>query len=140
MWANNPVGAAVVEAISVLDWQASSLKVLSIGCTGEPLDVGWGRKLSLGGLYWGAKVVSVMMSGQSSGSLGTAQLLAGNENITRISPVVPCGRFRLDATREMDALRGLGSTEARKALPSLKSTFFSGQAETFIHSPKLCSQ
>jgi len=33
VWANNPVGAAVVEAVGVLNWPAAQLKVLSIGTT-----------------------------------------------------------------------------------------------------------
>src|SRR5262249_22395415 len=32
LWANNPTGIAVVEAISTLGWPADQLKVLSIGC------------------------------------------------------------------------------------------------------------
>jgi len=47
-WANNPVGLAVVEAVGVLNWPRESLKVLSLGCTTEPLNVGWGRNFALG--------------------------------------------------------------------------------------------
>jgi hypothetical protein len=87
MWANNPVAAAVVEAISVLGWPRESLRVFSLGGTSEPLNVHWGRKLRLGMLYWGPKISDVFLAGESSGSLGTAQLLAGKENVFRVSPV-----------------------------------------------------
>ena len=61
MWANNPVGMAVVEAVTLLDWPRDSLKVLSLGCTTDPLNVNWGRNISLGGLYWATKCVDVFM-------------------------------------------------------------------------------
>jgi hypothetical protein len=72
------------------------------------------------------------MSGQSSASLGTAQLLAGHKNVFRIDPVMPPHRFGLDILREIDSLRGLGESEARKALPQLKPIFFQEAAEPFV--------
>lgn len=131
MWANNPAGVAVVEAIGVLEWNRTDLRVLSLGCTTSPLDVGIGRRYGMGFLYWADKVANVFMSGQSSASLGTTQLLAGHQNVFRISPVVPAKRFGLDVTKEIDSLRGLGFSEARKALSSLKLVFFGKPAEKF---------
>lgn len=131
MWANNPVGFAVVEAIGVLGWPTESLKVLSLGCTTTPLNIGAGRTLALGLGYWGLKIVDVFMAGQSSGSLGIAQLLVGGENIVRISPIVAKGRFDLDGYKEMNSLKGLGTSEARKALPGLRSVFFQERTEAF---------
>jgi uncharacterized protein len=131
MWANNPVGPAVVEAIGVLGWGNEELRVLSLGCTNEPLRAKPSQVKRLGMTYWLPKVVSVFMAGQSSASLGTAQLLAGHERVFRISPVLPNRRFRLDATRDIDALRGLGGAEARKAIPRLADLFFKGKADVF---------
>lgn len=131
MWANNPVGFAVVEAIGVLTWPAQYIKVLSLGCTTTPLNIGLGRNLPLGIGYWGLKIVDVFMAGQSSGSLGIAQLLLGRENVIRISPVVAKGRFELDGFKEMNSLRGLGAAEARKAIPHLRTIFFQEKAEPF---------
>ena len=137
VWANNPAGLAAVEAIGVLDWPRESIKILSIGCTNEPLNIGLGRKYALGWGYWGPKIVSVFMGAQSSSSLGTAQLLAGHENVFRINLLVPKGRFGLDVTKEISSLRGLGDTEARKAIFSLRPIFFNAQAEEFIPYRKL---
>lgn len=131
VWANNPMGFAVVEAIGVLGWPRESLKILSIGCTNPPLNVGLGRYLSLGRLYWGLKVADVFMSAQSSSSLGIAQLLAGHSNVIRINPVVPKRRFALDNLNEITALKGLGDSEARKALRVLKETFFDIYSQPF---------
>ena len=131
LWANNPVGVSVVEAITLLGWPRDSLKVLSLGCTTEPLNVNWGRRIPLGRLYWAFKLVDVFMHGQSNGSLGTAELLAGHDNIIRINPIVPRRRFNLDKTKEINSLKGLGDSEARKALPKLRGIFFGNPAEPF---------
>lgn len=131
MWANNPVALAVVEAIAVLEWPRDSLKILSLGCTTEPLNVDQARRRSRGKLYWAFKAVEVFMHAQSHGSLGTAKLLAGHENVIRINPVTPQGRFGLDRTDETDSLKGLGNSEARKALPQIQKVFFDNPAEPF---------
>ena len=131
MWANNPVGLAVVEAIAVLEWPRDSLKILSLGCTTEPLNVNQARRRSRGKLYWAFKAVEVFMHAQSHGSLGTAKLLAGHENIIRINPVTTQGRFSLDNTEETDSLKGLGDSEARQALPELRKIFLDNPVEPF---------
>lgn len=131
LWANNPVGLAVVEAIGVLEWPRDDLKVLSIGCTTEPINIKWARRFPMGKAYWGFKVADLFMSAQSSASYGTAQLLAGYTNVTRISPSVANGKFGLDVIKGIESLKGLGDSEARKALPAIQS-FFTDKAEAFI--------
>ena len=131
MWTNNPVGLAVVEAIAVLEWPRDSLKILSLGCTTEPLNVNQARRRSRGKLYWAFKAVEVFMHAQSHGSLGTAKLLAGHENITRINPVVSPGRFNLDGVKEITSLKGLGDSEARDTLLKLREIFLGKPVEPF---------
>lgn len=131
VWANNPAGVAVVEAIGLLRWPRDQVRVLSIGGPSPPLDVGIGRRFALGRFYWAQKVTEVFLSGQSSGSLGTASLLIGHEYIHRICPPAPPGRFSLDCVNEIQSLFGLGESEARSALPTLKDVFFQGPAEPF---------
>ena len=130
MWANNPAGAAAVEALGVLGWEAGDIQLLSLGCTTEPLKADADRTARLGVGYWATKLVPVMMAGQSSGSVGTAQLLLGHENVLRYSVTVPNGRFKLDSVKHIEALRGLGNSEARKALPRLR-TLLTEKAEPF---------
>lgn len=131
VWANTPVGVSVVEAIAVLEWPRESLKILSLGCTTEPLNVNWGRKFPLGGFYWAVKLSEVFLHAQSHASLGTAKLLAGHDNIIRIDPVMPRGRFSLDGIKEVRLLKGLGHAEARQALPKLREVFFQHPAAPF---------
>lgn len=132
VWANNPTGLAVVEAVGVLGWPREDICVLSLGCSTSPLDVKGARTFPHGKAYWATKTVDVFMAGQSSESLGTAAVLLGHENVLRISPVVPGARFALDATRGMRSLRGLGASEARKALPRLRELFLDQPAEPFV--------
>lgn len=64
------------------------------------------------------------MTAQSSGAIGMAMhLVPERNNIVRISPVVG-DRYRLDSRDEIPSLKGIGASEARKALPGLKPLFF----------------
>ena len=137
VWANNPVGMSVVEAITLLDWPRDSLKVLSVGCTTEPLNVNLGRRIPLGGAYWAFKLLDVFMHVQSHASLGTALLLAGHDNVTRIDQNVPRKRFSLDGIKEIDSLKGSGAAKARHALPKLRKVFLGDHAEQFVPSHTL---
>jgi len=124
MWANNPIAVAVVEAIGILKWPAESLRVLSLGCTTTPLNIDWGRRHSLGTLGWADKIADVFMTGQSSGAMGMAlHLVSERQNVIRISPDVG-DRYKLDSRDEIPSLKGIGASEARKALPGLRPVFF----------------
>jgi len=46
----------------------------------------------------------------------TQHLLPDRNNLVRISPTAGKNRFELDRVSEMPSLRGIGDTEARKAL------------------------
>ncbi len=131
VWANNPIGLAVVEAVGVLGWKKDEIEVLSVGCTTESLDVRRGRTIGLGWLYWGPKLADIFMASQSSASAGTASVLIGHENIHRISPNVANGKFGLDVTKEINYLKGLGVSEARKQFPLIQD-LFSEKVERFV--------
>lgn len=133
IWANNPVGLAVVEGIGVLGWERSDLRVLSLGCTHSPLNIQKARDKSCGRLYWALKLTDLFMSSQSSGACGTASILCPDpENqLFRYNPPAPEDRFSLDGIKELESLRGLGYSEARKAKPRLHPVFFTAPAEAF---------
>lgn len=131
-WAHNPTALAVVEAITLLGWEAEDLRVLSLGCLDEvymlPDNPG------VGGL--GLKALNLYADGQSHGALGMAKLLTGHpydgERIYRYSPSVPSGFFSLDDTSKISRLKGIGMSAARNAKPHLASIFFSEPAERFV--------
>lgn len=71
IWASNPVGLAVVEAVGVLDWNRSALRVLSLGCTEEAFV----PHPEAGIAHLALDATTLLMQGQSFGSLGTAKFL-----------------------------------------------------------------
>lgn len=132
VWANNPVGLAVVEAIAVLDWPRDELRVLSIGCSEEPISI----PEHPGYLGLALKLADIFMLGQSRGANGTAELLVGHSEsdprLFRFQPNVAKGDFCLDGTSKIEALKGIGVGLARRALPQINRFFMTLTREPFI--------
>ncbi len=133
IWANNPVGLAVTEAISMLGRSGTDLDVLSIGCTGEPPDF---TQTGFGWKFWAFRAINAAIQGQSFSALGTAQHLAGHENVFRFNPIVTPGRFGLDKLGGIGELKAFGYSEARESLRQLTPRFFGSPADPFepLHS------
>lgn len=134
MWANNPLGVAVVEGVAVLDWPRESIRALSLGCTSHPPNPAYPswRPFKLAGY-----VKDQFMMGQSWGAIGAAELLVGRENIVRIDYVAPGGRYKLDSTKGLLELVAIAESEAREALPKLRTLFFNSPAEKFVPYPTI---
>lgn len=132
LWANNPMGAAAVEALGVLEWPRGSVKLLSIGCTESPLSIRERSGSGLGLRRWVPHLVDTFMNAQSSGSVGTATLLLGHENVHRISHSVTGNRYKLDGIEGIESLKGLGASVARHEYPNVKATFLTEKALRFI--------
>lgn len=134
VWANNPTGNAVVEAIGMLGWPKDELRVLSIGCLEEVRET----KSSYGILGLGIREkVSFFMDGQSGGSTGIAEVLTGGEHaepksIFRVSPTVEAGAYALDNTEKIRRLKGRGFAEAREWKPLVERQFLTKPADDFI--------
>jgi uncharacterized protein len=128
IWANNPVGLAVTEAISMLGRSGSELDILTIGCTGTPRDF---SQCGSGLGFWALRAINAAMDGQSFAALGTAQHLAGHDSVLRFNPIVAPGRFALDSVRGIGELKAFGYSEARESLRQLTPRFFSAPAEQF---------
>jgi patatin-like phospholipase/acyl hydrolase len=133
IWANNPVALAVVEGIGVLGWKGDEMAVLSLGCSEEATDFNQrGHSAS----FWIRRCLSATMRGQSRSALGIARHLTGRdrglENVFRFDPSVAADRFSLDDVAGVRELEGIGYSEARQALPSLKKQFFASTADPFV--------
>ena len=135
MWANNPTGNAVVEAVGILGIPRSKIRVLSLGCTCTPQSF---VMKNAGLIGWMKKALDASFSGQSFGSMGTAYVLLGHENVRRVDPTVEQGRFSLDDSRLVAQLEGLGREYAREQLPEFRTMFDHGPAEAFtpFHGPR----
>lgn len=134
MYANNPAGLAAVEALSMLGWEKGSFDILSLGTTSEPFDIGLTDSTKDEGLswIWGLRLINTFMSGQSSASIGTAQLLAGHEHVLRVDPLLPNGMCTLDDPATIEMLIGLGHEEARRNSPEIKKRFLYERANKFV--------
>jgi uncharacterized protein len=112
VWPNNPVAIAAVEAIGVLGWQPSNLRILSLGCTTAPFELDWGRKHSLRMLGWATKLTDLFMTVQSVSATGMVQhLLTDRHNLVRISPTA--GKNRFDLTGRTKSRRSARSVTPR---------------------------
>jgi uncharacterized protein len=132
IWANNPVGVAVVEAIGILGWDPRSLHVLSLGCTEAP-----SAPAEQGGIAGLAlQMADLFLLGQSRGAMGTAKLLIGAEDadrrLFRYQHIARPGEFGLDAVDAIPVLKGLGASMAREALAKVTATFLAGVREAFV--------
>jgi len=131
VWANNPIALAVVEAMALLDWRAEDLRILSLGCINEVymLDD------APGAISLGLDALTLFMDGQSRGALGMAKLLTGHEYereaIFRYCSDAPQGFFKLDDTRKIDRLAGMGASSARKHRVAIEPVFLTEPAEPF---------
>jgi uncharacterized protein len=72
LWANNPMGAAAVEALGVLDWPKGSVRLLGISCTESAPTVRDRSRTGLGIGRWLPNMVGTFMNAQSSASIGMA--------------------------------------------------------------------
>jgi patatin-like phospholipase/acyl hydrolase len=130
MWANNPMGAAAVEALGVLDWPKGSVRMLGISCTESAPSIR-DRRAGLGLRKWAPHLVATFMNAQSSASIGTAKLLLGHNNVHRISKNVAGGRYKLDGVKEIESLKGLASSVAREEYSKVKAMFLVEKAQRF---------
>jgi hypothetical protein len=140
LWARNPMALAVIEAIGVLEWPRSEIKVLSLGCTSAHLDAGWKKRISLGAAYWGARIADVFMKAQSSSAIATSHMLVGPSNVFRINPDMTQHRFTMDNAEHIPVLASLGRDEAHLRMPDLRDVFFNEPAPKFVPCHKLVEE
>ncbi|MES2136692.1 MAG: CBASS cGAMP-activated phospholipase [Pseudomonadota bacterium] len=134
VWANNPAGAAALEAATILGWEMTEVRLLSVGCSRTYLP-----PKPDAGLIGAAKdkwILDLMMEGQACFSMAAAKLLLGhphsNPHLVRIDPQVPRNFASLDDAAKIDALAGLGASVARQNQPEIERCFMVGRREPFV--------
>lgn len=132
LWANNPAGNSIVEAIGVLGWAPEDIKLLSVSC----LEDVFKTKRAYSARSMAKKTAAFFQAGQSFGSMGVAHLLLGDPHtrkaIWRICQPVPDGFFKLDGAKRIRELKERGFIEAREQKPTLKKEFFQEPAAPFV--------
>jgi predicted acylesterase/phospholipase RssA len=131
VWANNPMGVAALEGATVLGWDMTQARLLSLGCTSSINPAR--RVIGFRNVKW---LIQTLFDGQDRFSHATAKLLLGhphtNPHLIRISPQVPPGHYALDDARRMDELVRMGRSNARAAMPKINECFLLGGREPFI--------
>jgi len=132
VWANNPIGVAVIEAIGTLNWPRDRIKILSVGTTN---DVQGPSPLS-GKLSMASSLARLFLAGQSHSALGTAKIVTGHGHnhtaIWRIDQSAPLGRYTMDDTARIEEIKNRAFAEAREQLPGLRRHFFDRLAKPFL--------
>jgi uncharacterized protein len=135
VWANNPVLAAVIEAVCFLDVPMDQIDVLSIGTTSAPFNIA--RNKDAGIIKWNVGMINLMFEAQAEAALEQAKLLLKGR-LFRIDAITKPGEYTLDkATPEKIAqLIHLGRSEAvaKATLEAVKGRFVSApKAPPFIY-------
>jgi patatin-like phospholipase/acyl hydrolase len=121
VWANNPIGVAIAEAVSMLGVQPSQLSVLSLG-TSDPLTIRK-KKLNSGGyLSWASTAPDLIMRGQTIGAHTQALHLLGKDRVERVNPKVRDDLFGLDKVTSEDLLSAASSV-SREFSPIFETRF-----------------
>ena len=134
VWASNPIGVATTEAVGMLGWPGSRLKILSIGTiNGVAARPRWGGLLPL---VRHGYVTRLFMAGQSHSAMGTAKIITGDVHhrkaIWRIDQHAPEDCYSLDNTARIKDMKSRAFTEARQQTPELLREFFYAPAEPFV--------
>lgn len=134
VWANNPVSVAAREAVHYLGWGDEEIRILSLGCTSEPVrPAAHSSAIGMMAKKW---VVEMFMSAQSSEALKSARVITQKDEnrrtIWRLDDIVSRNRFALDRTKSIQDLEGLGRAKARQEYRSVVDAFLVDPAEPFI--------
>ena len=133
VWANNPIAVAVAEGIGTLNWAPSDIRVLSIGCLENVVEM----RDAYGAIRLAPKLAGLFMAGQSHGSLGLAHVLTGDvgganhKAIYRVTQSVPENFFSLDDTTRIQKLKSRAYTQARSDKSDLLHVFFHDEVDPF---------
>ncbi len=94
VWANNPIMAAVVDALSAYDVPRERIEILSLGTGNPPYEIS--RFAIRGGMFRWIEIIKAAMFLTTDNAQAQATLLLGPENILRLEPTGPAAAIELD--------------------------------------------
>lgn len=97
VWANNPIMAAVVDALSAYEISRNQIEIFSIGTGNAPYDIG--SFAARGGFFQWRKVIKGAMFLTTDNAQAQATLLLGPESILRLEPKGEAAAIELDDWR-----------------------------------------
>jgi uncharacterized protein len=123
LWANNPVLAALAEAMGPLEIPLAKIDVLSVGTLSAELDLT--KLFGKGKLNWATEVGEFFFSAQESGSELLARMMLGPTRHLRVNDQVPA-RIALDDVRVIDEMCRRGEDLGQKTFAEVQSRFLDG--------------
>lgn len=123
VWANNPSAVAAAEALGKMGWAREEVRVLSIGCTDEPVKAIANSRKNYGLAFWARSIVEVYSNAQEKGSESIARALLGDDSYYRVNPMVGDGLFFMSSSKYLQELRSLGYSESRRQMGDLAEFF-----------------
>jgi patatin-like phospholipase/acyl hydrolase len=97
VWANNPIMAAVVDALSAYDVSRDQIEVFSIGTGNAPYEIS--KFAERGGFFQWKEIIRGAMFLTTDNAQAQAELLLGPENILRLEPKREAAGIDLDDYR-----------------------------------------
>lgn len=94
LWANNPIMAAVVDALSAYDITRDQIEILSIGTGNAPYEIS--LFATRGGFFQWKEIIKGAMFLTTDNAQAQATLLLGPENILRLEPMGADAAIELD--------------------------------------------
>lgn len=94
IWANNPIMAAVIDALTAYDIGVEQIKILSIGTGNPPYRLS--KSAVFGGLFSWREVIKASMFLSTDNALAQATLLLGPEQVLRVEPSGDAANIELD--------------------------------------------
>lgn len=110
IWANNPIMAAVIDALTSYDISVEQIRILSIGTGNPPYRLT--KKAVFGGLFSWREVIKASMFLSTDNALAQALLLLGPEQVLRVEPSGNAAVIELD---DYDSAMNLLPDAARSA-------------------------
>ncbi len=141
LYANNPLLVGITEAVGVLDWQLSDLRILSLGTTRAIMKKRRLWRLCLYGYL--SYLLDQLRDAQETSTYEMARILLGGRGgsrsgissasgkLFRIDHNFADGQYETDKTENLHELAGLGRTKARAHLDDLRDVFFTHPADPF---------
>jgi patatin-like phospholipase/acyl hydrolase len=122
VWANNPIMAAVVDALSAYDISRDQIQILSIGTGNAPYEIG--KFAVRGGFFQWKELIKGAMFLTTDNAQAQATLLLGPENILRLEPTGAAAAIDLDDWQSsLDQLMPLGESDFVKHRPQIEVFF-----------------
>jgi patatin-like phospholipase/acyl hydrolase len=112
VWANNPVMAAIVEAVSRLRIPLNHVDILSVGTTSEPYSGRHTLRSGLAGWAWQGRIITLLMHAQQQATSELAGTLAGRARLLRVDQTLVPGEVSLDKVASISDLRDYGREAA----------------------------